>query len=73
MRRLFVLCLLAIVAGIPAPHWPRGAPVHVWVDTLDAPAPGVMLVQRAMKTWTDAAAGRIVLEPASRRAGADTL
>jgi hypothetical protein len=71
MRLLFALCLLAVVAGIPAPHWPRGAPVHVWVDTLDAPAPGVMLVQRAMKTWTDAAAGRIVLEPAPRRDSAE--
>jgi len=45
--------------------------VHVWIDARAAPISGVMLVQRAMKSWTDAAAGRVILETASRPDDAD--
>jgi hypothetical protein len=34
----------------------------VWVDPLHAPPGGDALVEKAMKTWTTAAAGRVTLE-----------
>src|SRR5439155_19174587 len=66
-------CVLAFAFGTPAgaAHWPRGATVHVWVDARNAPPAGVALVQRALKTWTDAAAGRIVLATEPQPAAAD--
>jgi Matrixin len=63
--------LLAFMLGTGAPHWPRASTVHVWIDARSAPASGVTLVQRAMKVWTAAAAGRVVLETASRRDDAE--
>jgi hypothetical protein len=36
--------------------------IRVWVDPAHAPAGGDVLVERAMKTWTDAAQGRFKLE-----------
>jgi len=69
--RPFATFLLACVLGASAPHWARGGTVRVWIDPRNAPPSGAMLVQQAMKTWTDAAAGRVALEPAPRVDGAD--
>ncbi|HMF94477.1 MAG TPA: matrixin family metalloprotease [Vicinamibacterales bacterium] len=68
---LIVPCLVTMAIGAAAPHWPRGATVHVWVDARNAPASGVSLVQRAMHRWTEAAAGRFALESVDRREAAD--
>jgi matrixin len=70
-RRELRAGLLAIAIAAAAPHWPRGATVHVWVDARNAPAFGVALVERAMQAWTDAAGGRITLEAIPRRDAAD--
>jgi hypothetical protein len=43
-------------------HWPTGSVVLVAIDARIAPRSGVELVERAMKTWTEAAAGGIRLE-----------
>lgn len=43
-------------------HWARGGAIRVWVDPLQAPPGGDALVEKAMKTWTTAAAGRFTLE-----------
>jgi hypothetical protein len=43
------------------PHWPPGATIRVWIDTRSAPPYGTSLVERAMKTWTDTARGRLTL------------
>ena len=67
----FAAILIVIAMNANAAHWPRGATVHVWVDARDAPASAVTLVQRAMRTWTDAAAGRFSLENVARREAAD--
>ncbi|HXI29656.1 MAG TPA: matrixin family metalloprotease [Vicinamibacterales bacterium] len=67
---LAVLLALSFGAG-PAPHWPRGATIRVWVDARNAPLSAVMLVQRAMRSWTDAAAGRLTLETVARPDAAD--
>jgi hypothetical protein len=54
---------LIAVQTPPAPrHWARGAVIRVWIDPLHAPAGGDGLVERAMKTWTVAADGRLTLE-----------
>jgi Matrixin len=66
-----VSCLFAVLLAPTSSHWPRGATVQVWVDARNAPASAVMLVRRAMQTWTDAAAGRITLATAPRRDGAN--
>jgi hypothetical protein len=55
----------AVAAG--AAHWPAGAVIRVWVDPVGAPPGGDALIERAMKTWTDAARGRFRLERASRK------
>jgi Matrixin len=70
MRLAIASCLFAFLLGPTSTHWPRGTTVHVWVDARNAPASGVILVQRAMQTWTDAAAGRIRLDAAPRSDGA---
>jgi hypothetical protein len=38
-----------------APRWAPGAPVKVWIDEQNAPNDAHKLVERAMKTWSDAA------------------
>jgi hypothetical protein len=43
-------------------HWATGGVIRVWVDPLHSPPGGDALVERAMKTWTTAAAGRFTLE-----------
>jgi len=37
------------------PRWAVGAPVTVWIDEQTAPPRAEALVERAMKTWSDAA------------------
>jgi hypothetical protein len=60
----------AAAAATGAAHWPAGAVIRVWVDPVGAPPGGDVLVERAMKTWTDAARGRFRLERAGRKDGA---
>jgi hypothetical protein len=48
-----------------APHWPVGAVILVRIDSRRAPAGAAAFVDRAMKTWTDAAAGRFTLKMAA--------
>jgi hypothetical protein len=50
----------------PAPRWPRGASVAVWIDPADAPERGVSLVARAVETWARAAGERLHLRQAGR-------
>jgi hypothetical protein len=57
--------LIATAAGLVAAgaaHWASGTVIRVWVDPVGAPAGGDALVERAMKTWTDAAQGLFRLE-----------
>jgi len=42
-------------------HWATGGVIRVWVDPLQAPPDGDGLVEKAMRTWTTAAAGRFTL------------
>jgi matrixin len=60
---MVALLLIAQLAG--PPHWPAGARIAVWVDASRAPIGASALVERAMRSWTDAADGRLVLVRAS--------
>ncbi len=44
------------------PHWPRGAAIRVWIGQSFARPDDPDLVERAMRTWTEAADGRFRLE-----------
>jgi hypothetical protein len=63
---------LCIVASQPAgqrpaaPHWPVGATILVSIDPSQAPPGAAAFVERAMKTWTDAAAGRLTLKKTTK-------
>jgi Matrixin len=59
--------VLAALPACAAPHWAPGAAIRVWVDSRNAPDTAVILVERAMKTWTDAAGGRLTLARAASR------
>jgi hypothetical protein len=48
------------------PRWKEGA-ILVWVDPRSAPPGGVLLVERAMKAWTDASGRRFHLDRTSDR------
>jgi hypothetical protein len=61
---------VVVASAAGAAHWPAGAVIRVWVDPVGAPPGGDALVERAMRTWTDAARGRFRLERASGRDGA---
>ena len=63
MTRAVLSCILmAAIAQAPrTAHWQRGAAIAVWIDHADAPSDGRPLVERALRTWTDAAAGRFTL------------
>ena len=52
-------------APLASPHWARGEVIRVWIDTRPAPEDGARLVERAMRTWTAAAAGRFTLTRAA--------
>jgi hypothetical protein len=66
MRTIIALVaslVLALAQTPPAPrHWAKGEVIRVWIDPLHAPAGGDGLVEKAMKTWTVAADGRLTLE-----------
>jgi hypothetical protein len=49
-----------------SPRWPAHAAIAVWIDPQSAPPGAAALVERALATWTRAAAGRFAL----KRAGA---
>jgi hypothetical protein len=72
---LFALALLAAVtpaqAQRPLPHWPDGQRIAVWIDPALAPPGAGGLVERAMRTWTDAAGGRLSLARVATEAAAD--
>ena len=66
-----MLATVAITASVSpsaaqsAPiHWPRGGSIAVAIDRTQAPADGARLVERAMRTWTEAAEGRFTLTTA---------
>ena len=68
-----VLALVAVTAAAAASlaqsgaaHWARGATIPVAIDSTRAPADAARLVERAMRTWTEAADGRFTLTPARR-------
>jgi hypothetical protein len=52
----------AAVSAARTVRWPRGQVIGVWIDPIRRPAGADALVDRALKTWTDAAAGRITLQ-----------
>ena len=51
-----------LFAQRPQPHWPAQAVVRVWIDRIGLPAGDDDLVERAMRTWTKASAGRLTLQ-----------
>jgi matrixin len=57
--------------GQPAPRWPPGATVLVWIDRDEAPAAASALVDRALNNWTAATAGSLTLKrtPDAKAAG----
>jgi hypothetical protein len=61
MKALVVGVIVLALQAIPPwpPHWREHSVVPVWIDASLAPEGGAMLVERAMKTWTDAARGRL--------------
>jgi hypothetical protein len=59
---VLVASLVAAQAPPAARHWARGQIIRVWVDPLNAPPGGDLLVERAMRTWTRAADGRFTLQ-----------
>jgi hypothetical protein len=73
--RAIVAALLIAIGVVPAAargatHWPAGAVIRVWIDPAGAPPGGDALVERAMKTWTEAAGGRFRLERVASKDGA---
>ena len=69
MTNLRSLSLLILVLGGGA-RWPPGAAISVWIDPQNAPPNASVLVERAMKTWTEAADGRFTLARATSREAA---
>src|SRR5437870_10330595 len=68
MKPALALVLSLVVsqtAPLASPHWARGEVIRVWIDTRAAPEDGARLVERAMRTWTAAAAGRFTLTRAA--------
>jgi hypothetical protein len=73
--RAIVAALLIAIGVVPAAargatHWPAGAVIRVWIDPAGAPPGRDALVERAMKTWTEAAGGRFRLERVASKDGA---
>jgi matrixin len=54
--RLFAASLVFLLAQVQAetPRWAARVPVRVWIDEQNAPKGADLLVERAMKTWSDA-------------------
>ena len=66
MRSVLLALLLLATAPAPPPappppHWQLNAVIPVWINEQDAPPSGALLVERAMRTWTTASAGRFRL------------
>jgi predicted Zn-dependent protease len=54
------------VAPLSSPlKWPDGATIRVWIDPKHAPAGAAILVDRALRAWTDAAERHFSLERTS--------
>ena len=62
--------LIVSTSAVRAAHWASGVTIPVWIDPAGAPAGGDRLVERAMQSWTNAANGRLRLEPTATRNGA---
>jgi hypothetical protein len=69
MKAIVSILALIVLGAAQSPrapwsgkHWATGGVIRVWVDPLQAPPGGDVLVEKAMKTWTTAAAGRFTLE-----------
>jgi len=62
--------LMVSTGVVKAAHWASGATIQVWIDPAGAPAGGDQLVERAMRSWTNAANGRLRLEPSASKNGA---
>jgi hypothetical protein len=58
------LCTVAgaTISGARAVRWQRGQVIGVWIDPIRRPHGAEALVDRALRTWTDAAAGRFALQ-----------
>ena len=55
--------LKADAALQPGPaRWPAGEMILAWIDSAQAPPGADVLVERALKNWTDAAQGRVALK-----------
>jgi hypothetical protein len=66
-----LVVLIAVTAQpVHAPRWPARAVIDVWVDAHGAPAGTEALVDRALATWTRAAAGEFVLRKSPTREAA---
>ena len=68
--RVIPILLILATQAASAAHWPPGAVIRVWIDPAGAPAGADVLVERAMKTWTNAALDRFTLERTARKDGA---
>jgi len=66
---MIAIAVAGIVAATlqaqPSPRWPSRAVITVWLDPRDAPPDAAGLVDRALATWSRAAAGRLALEKAT--------
>lgn len=64
-----VVCTLVVssVTAARHPRWRRGQVIGVWIDPIRRPPGAEAIVDRALKTWTDAAAGRVTLQMAPPR------
>jgi hypothetical protein len=72
VRALVIVMTIACVGGSPLrpqprplKRWPAKAAIGVWLEPRSATPGAGALVDRALATWTRAAAGRFVLEKAS--------
>jgi hypothetical protein len=72
-----LLLFAASLSGAPlqvqpavSPRWAEGVPVNVWIDEQSAPNGADTLVERAMKTWSDAARERVRLVRTRQRESA---
>jgi hypothetical protein len=63
-----VVCTFADGLSAARPvRWPRGQVVGVWIDPIRRPPGAEAMVGRALKTWTEAAAGRVTLQVSPAR------
>jgi hypothetical protein len=73
-RELIIGIAIVAAGGRPlqtqrpaAPKWPSRAVIPVWLDARASPPGAGMLVDRAVITWTRAAAGRLTLQKTGSR------